>query len=41
LLETAVPRLVALETLAARNHLDFPAGEEPPWRWRVEPVYPG
>ena len=29
-----------LETLAGRNHFDFPAGEEPPWRWRVESVYP-
>lgn len=29
------PRLVPLETLDGRNHLRFPAGEEPPWRWRV------
>jgi hypothetical protein len=41
LLETAVPVLVPLETLAGRNHHDFPPGEEPPWRWRVEPVFPG
>jgi hypothetical protein len=34
LLEDADPRLVPLETLAGRNHLDFPAAEEPPWRWR-------
>jgi hypothetical protein len=40
LLETQDPKLVPLETLAGRNHFDFPAGEEPPWRWRVEPVYP-
>jgi len=40
LLETDHPRLVPLETLAGRNHVDFPAGEEPPWRWRVESVYP-
>jgi hypothetical protein len=30
------PALVPLELLAGRNHYDFPAGEEPPWRWRVE-----
>jgi hypothetical protein len=41
LLEDANPRLVPLETLAGRNHYDFPPGEEPPWRWRVEPRYPG
>jgi hypothetical protein len=41
LLESANPRLVPLETLAGRNHYDFPAREEPPWRWRVESVYPG
>jgi hypothetical protein len=40
LLETQDPKLVPLETLAGRNHFDFRAGEEPPWRWRVEPVYP-
>jgi len=37
LLESANPRLVPLETLAGRNHVDFAPGEEPPWRWRVEP----
>jgi hypothetical protein len=41
LLETANPRLVPLETLPGRNHYDFPALEEPPWRWRVEGVHPG
>jgi hypothetical protein len=41
LLESDVPRLVPLETLASRNHVAFPPGEEPPWRWRVESVYPG
>jgi Flp pilus assembly pilin Flp len=41
LLESASPKLVPLETLAGRNHYDFPRFEEPPWRWRVEPVYPG
>jgi hypothetical protein len=40
LLETADPRLVPLETLPGRNHYDFPAREEPPWRWRVESRYP-
>jgi Flp pilus assembly pilin Flp len=41
LLDSANPKLVPLETLAGRNHYDFPRSEEPPWRWRVEPVYPG
>jgi hypothetical protein len=41
LLETAIPRLVPLETLSGRNHYDFPPAEEPPWRWRVPSVYPG
>jgi hypothetical protein len=41
LLETANPVLVPLETLYGRDHYDFPAGEEPPWRWRVESVYAG
>ena len=40
LLESQDPKLVPLETLAGRNHVDFPANEEPPWRWRVESVYP-
>ena len=30
-----------LETLPGRNHSDFPAGEEPPWRWQVPGIYPG
>lgn len=38
--ETANPRLIPLETLAGRNHAVFAAGEEPPWRWRVESVVP-
>jgi hypothetical protein len=41
LLDSANPKLVPLETLAGRNHFDFPRSEEPPWRWKVEPVYPG
>jgi len=39
LLETTNPRLVPLETLAGRNHVVFPAGEEPPWRWQVESAW--
>jgi hypothetical protein len=35
------PALVPLETLPGRNHYDFPAAEEPPWRWQVPGVYPG
>jgi Flp pilus assembly pilin Flp len=41
LLESANPKLVPLETLPGRNHYDFARPEEPPWRWRVESVYPG
>lgn len=41
LLETSNPRLVPLETLPGRNHYDFPASEEPPWRWRIEGRYQG
>jgi hypothetical protein len=29
------PALVPLETLPGRDHYDFPAGEEPPWRWSI------
>jgi Flp pilus assembly pilin Flp len=35
------PALVPLETLPGRNHYDFPASEEPPWRWRVAGRYSG
>jgi Flp pilus assembly pilin Flp len=35
------PTLVPLETLPGRDHYEFPPGEEPPWRWRVESRYPG
>jgi hypothetical protein len=35
------PVLVPLETLVGRDHYEFPAAEEPPWRWRVPGVYPG
>lgn len=40
LLEDAVPALVALETLDGRNQYEFAADEEPPWRWRIDSVYP-
>jgi len=40
LLEDQDPALAPLETLAGRNHYEFATGEEPPWRWRVESVYP-
>ena len=40
LLDDAVPALVALETLDGRNQYDWPPGEEPPWRWQVDSVYP-
>ncbi len=35
------PRLVPLEILPGRNHYRLPAGDEPPWRWRVTPRRPG
>lgn len=35
------PALVPLETLPGRNHYDFPPGEQPPWRWQLESLYPG
>lgn len=35
------PALVPLETLPGRNHYEFPAGEQPPWQWRVGGRYPG
>jgi len=34
-----VPALVPLETLPGRNHYEFPAREEPPWRWLVPDRY--
>ena len=40
LLETQNPALTPLETLAGRNHYEFPPSEEPPWRWNVPSVYP-
>jgi hypothetical protein len=35
------PALVPLETLPGRDYYEFPAGEEPPWRWHIESRYPG
>jgi hypothetical protein len=35
------PALVPLETLPGRNHYDFPASEEPLWRWHVGGHYRG
>jgi hypothetical protein len=35
------PALVPLETLPGRDHYRFPAGEEPPWRWRIPSRVPG
>jgi hypothetical protein len=29
------PALVPLETLPGKDHYDFPAAEEPPWRWKL------
>lgn len=29
------PALVPLETLAGRNHYEFPRSETPPWRWSL------
>jgi hypothetical protein len=40
-LERDDPALVPLETLPGRDYYDFPAAEAPPWRWRVDPRYPG
>jgi hypothetical protein len=41
LLDRQVPVLVPLETLAGRNHFDFPRVERPPWQWQVPSVEPG
>lgn len=35
------PALVPLETLPGRDQYDFPPGEEPPWRWKIQSRYPG
>jgi hypothetical protein len=41
LLESQSPALVPLETLLGRDDARFAAGEEPPWRGRVESLEPG
>lgn len=35
------PNLVPLETLPGRDQYDFPPGEKPPWRWKLQSIYPG
>jgi hypothetical protein len=35
------PALVPLETLAGRDHYEFPAAEEPPCRWALRGIHPG
>lgn len=35
------PALVPLETLPGRDQYEFPADEEPPWRWKIKGRYPG
>lgn len=35
------PMLVPLETLPGRDQYEFPPGEQPPWRWKIEGRYPG
>jgi hypothetical protein len=35
------PNLVPLETIPGRDEYDFPPGEEPPWRWKLQSIYPG
>jgi hypothetical protein len=39
LLESADPALVPLETLLGRDDAGFPAGQEPPWRGKVESLW--
>jgi hypothetical protein len=41
LLDSAVPALVALETLPGRDSFRFSTREQPPWRGLVRSVYPG
>jgi hypothetical protein len=35
------PDLVPLETIPGRDQYRFPAGEQPPWRWKLQSIYPG
>lgn len=41
LLDDAVPKLVALETMPGRDSYTFRRGEEPPWLGHVRSRYPG
>jgi hypothetical protein len=40
LLESDIPVLVPLETLAGRDNYEFGEDEQPPWRGQVRTVYP-
>jgi hypothetical protein len=35
------PNLVPLETIPGRDQYEFPPGEQPPWRWQLQSIYPG
>ena len=35
------PDLVPLETIPGRDQYEFPAGERPPWQWKLKGIYPG
>jgi Flp pilus assembly pilin Flp len=35
------PNLVPLETIPGRDQYEFPPGERPPWRWKLQSIYPG
>jgi Flp pilus assembly pilin Flp len=40
-LKSTDPVLVPLETLPGRDQYRFPAGEVPPWQWKVDGIYAG
>jgi hypothetical protein len=35
------PNLVPLETIPGRDQYEFGPGEQPPWRWKLQSIYPG
>jgi hypothetical protein len=35
------PNLVPLETIPGRDQYEFAPGEQPPWRWKLQSLYPG
>jgi hypothetical protein len=35
------PNLVPLETIPGRDQYEFPPGEQPPWRWKLQSIYAG